>query len=115
MFGYAEPDLRELQIRTLFADPIDWEEVRAQPGNAEITFEKQMRRADGSSFWCAGNARPIDPTLPERGMILALMDVDLRRRSEDELKRVRNYLDLVVEHLPVLVSVREASTGRFVS
>lgn len=115
MFGYAEADLRELQIGTLFADPIDWNEVRAQPGEGEITFEKQMRRADGSTFWCAGNARPIDPTLPERGMILALMDVDLRRRSEDELKRVRNYLDLVVEHLPVLVSVREAATGRFVS
>ncbi|MFN3564769.1 MAG: PAS domain S-box protein [Burkholderiaceae bacterium] len=124
MFGYAEPDLRELQIGALFADPADWNAVRAQPGEAgprvpvsggDITFEKQMRRADGSTFWCAGNARPIDPTLPERGVILALMDVDLRRRSEDELKRVRNYLDLVVEHLPVLVSVREAATGRFVS
>lgn len=115
MFGYADPDLRELQIGALFADPADWNEVRAQPGEGDITFEKQMRRADGSIFWCAGNARPIDPTLPERGMILALMDVDLRHRSEDELKRVRNYLDLVVEHLPVLVSVREAATGRFVS
>lgn len=115
MFGYTEPDLRELQIGTLFADPIDWNEVCAQPNGGETMFEKQMRRADGSTFWCAGNARPIDPTLPERGMILALMDVDLRRRSEDELKRVRNYLDLVVEHLPVLVSVREAATGRFVS
>jgi PAS domain S-box-containing protein len=124
MFGYAEADLRELQIGTLFADPSDWIEVRALPGEAgpraplaagEITFEKRMRRADGSTFWCAGNARPIDPAAPERGMILALMDVDLRRRSEDELKRVRNYLDLVVEHLPVLVSVRDAATGRFVS
>jgi PAS domain S-box-containing protein len=28
---------------------------------------------------------------------------------------VRNYLDLVVENLPVLVSVRDAETGRFVS
>lgn len=115
MFGYPDPDLRELQIGALFADPDGWDEVRAQPGDGDITFEKQMRRADGSIFWCAGNARPIDPALPERGMILALMDVDLRRRSEDELKRVRNYLDLVVEHLPVLVSVREAATGRFVS
>ena len=43
------------------------------------------------------------------------MDVDARRRSEEELRRVRNYLDLVVENLPVLVSVREAETGRFVS
>lgn len=114
MFGYADADLRELQIGALFADPADWVEVRAQPGGGEVTFEKPMRRADGSTFWCAGNARPIDAAAPERGTILALMDVDLRRRSEDELKRVRNYLDLVVEHLPVLVSVREAASGRFV-
>ncbi|MCK7524923.1 MAG: hypothetical protein MZV64_48610 [Ignavibacteriales bacterium] len=34
-------------------------------------------------------------------MILTLMDADARRRSEEELRRVRNYLDLVVENLPV--------------
>jgi PAS domain S-box-containing protein len=74
-----------------------------------------MRRANGSAFWCAGYGRPIDPSAPDRGLILTLMDVDARRRSEEELRRVRNYLDLVVENLPVLVSVREAGTGRFVS
>jgi PAS domain S-box-containing protein len=74
-----------------------------------------MRRADGSTFWCAGNGRLLEPGAPERGLILSLMDVDARRRSEEELRRVRNYLDLVVENLPVLVSVREAETGRFVS
>jgi len=74
-----------------------------------------MQRADGSKFWCAGNGTPLDPAAPDRGLILTLMDVDARRRSEEELRRVRNYLDLVVENLPVLVSVREAETGRFVS
>jgi PAS domain S-box-containing protein len=74
-----------------------------------------MRRADGTTFWCAGYGRPIEPAAPDRGMILTLMDVDARRNSEEELRRVRNYLDLVVENLPVLVSVREAETGRFVS
>jgi response regulator NasT len=43
------------------------------------------------------------------------MDVDARRRSEEELRRVRNYLDLVVEHLPVLVSVREAESPRTIA
>jgi PAS domain S-box-containing protein len=43
------------------------------------------------------------------------MNVDARKRSEQELRRVRNYLDLIVESLPVLVSVREADSGRFVS
>ena len=128
LFGYDVRDFSELQIGTLFAVPAQWETVRATaPASAEgevddivegdgaFSFERQMRRADGTTFWCAGYGRPIEPSAPERGMILTLMDVDARRRSEEELRRVRNYLDLVVENLPVLVSVREAESGRFVS
>jgi PAS domain S-box-containing protein len=122
LFGYPAADLRELQIASLFADPGDWAGVLEQvaPGYhegaaAEVSFERRLRRRDGSTFWCAGNVRPLDLSAPAQGLILALMDVDSRRRSEDELRRVRNYLDLVVENLPVLVSVRDAESGRFVS
>ena len=128
LFGYDGRDFAELQIGSLFAAPEHWDEVRVMPptsiegevddvveGDGAFSFERLMRRADGTTFWCAGYGRPIEPAAPERGLILTLMDVDARRSSEDELRRVRNYLDLVVENLPVLVSVREAETGRFVS
>jgi PAS domain S-box-containing protein len=122
LFGYPAPDLRELQIASLFADPAEWLQVLHQLGGdrgngteGEVTFERLMRRRDGTTFWGAGNVRPLDPGAPSQGLILALSDVDARRRSEDELRRMRNYLDLVVENLPVLVSVRDADTGRFVS
>ena len=129
LFGFGAADLSEVQFGSLFVDPAAWPRVQAecsgtaaadeQRGEARTsvgaTFELPMRRADGSTFWCAGNVRPIEPGAPERGMIVALTDVDLRRRSEDELQKVRNHLDLVIESLPVLVSVREAETGRFVS
>jgi PAS domain S-box-containing protein len=115
MYGYAAGDLRELEIASLFSERADWETIRTQAASGEAGFERLMRRADGSTFWCAVNVRPLDVSTPERGFMLAMMDVDMRRRSEDELKRVRNYLDLVVEHLPVLVSVRDVDTGRFVS
>jgi PAS domain S-box-containing protein len=119
LFGYDPRDYSELVVSSLFAAPADWEQVNAEVSEATVderySFELQMRRADGSTFWCAGNGRLLEPGAPERGLILSLMDVDARRRSEEELRRVRNYLDLVVENLPVLVSVREAETGRFVS
>lgn len=116
MFGYAAADLREREIAALFANQADWREVSAElESGREASFERLLRRRDGSAFWCAGNVRPLDAAAPAQGLILALMDVDSRRRSEDELRRVRNYLDLVVENLPVLVSVREAQSGRFVS
>ncbi|MGH6610641.1 MAG: PAS domain-containing protein, partial [Burkholderiaceae bacterium] len=141
MFGYESRDWDELQISSLFASKSDWDDIRElplaveepandsevavesndevderqTPADGGVSFERLMRRADGTTFWCAGYGRPIDPTAPDRGVILTLVDVDARRRSEEELRRVRNYLDLVVENLPVLVSVREAETGRFVS
>ena len=136
LFGYDARDWDELQISTLFATASDWNDIRELPlaedevdaseaeaetkvearaRNGGVSFERLMRRADGTTFWCAGYGRPIDTSAPDRGVILTLVDVDARRRSEEELRRVRNYLDLVVENLPVLVSVREAETGRFVS
>ncbi|HYA60230.1 MAG TPA: PAS domain S-box protein, partial [Burkholderiaceae bacterium] len=123
LFGFGAADLREVQFGSLFVDRGAWRRVLAQcsaesevaESRASASFELPMYRADGTTFWCAGNVRPIEPGAPERGMIVALTDVDLRRRSEDELQRVRNYLDLVIESLPVLVAVREAQSGRFVS
>jgi len=117
LFGFDASDLRELQINALFAQPADWQQVLAAAGGGGpgATSERLLRRADRQTFWCAVNARPLDASAPQHGLILALTDVDSRRRSEDELKRVRNYLDLIVENLPVLVSVREAESGRFVS
>jgi len=119
MFGFSARDLQELQFGALFADPAAWRAAQAEwigaAEGAAATFEHQMRRADGSIFWCAGNVRPFEEGVPERGVIVALMDVDARHRSEDELRSVRNYLDLVIENLPVLVSVRDVKTGRFVS
>jgi len=123
LFGFGAADLSEVLFGSLFVDPGAWQRVQGQcgagavagAGGASASFELPMRRADGSTFWCAGNVRPIEPGAPERGMIVALTDVDVRRRSEDELRRVRNHLDLVIESLPVLVSVREAESGHFVS
>lgn len=126
MLGYDQRDFAELSIDLVFADSGEWralsEAVTQMCESADetersrgISFERLARRADGTTFWCAGNVRPLDAAQPNQGLIMALMDVDARHRSEDELRRVRNYLDLVVEHLPVLVSVREAISGRFVS
>ena len=123
LFGLTDGIGIDLSVASLFADPGDWSRIReacaatradpSAPG--QTTFECLMRRADGAAFWCSGTARPIARDAPDRGMIVAFMDVDQRRRSEDELRRIQNRLALVVENLPVMVSVREADSGRFVS
>jgi hypothetical protein len=89
-------------MSSLFATPGDWEDIRELPlaeidpeeprksrsrrpspaRRVGVSFERLMRRADGTTFWCAGYGRPIDPSAPDRGVILTLVDVDARRRSE---------------------------------
>jgi len=123
LFGLSHGIGIDLPVASLFADPKDWTSIRAAASAAvadpdsvaQANFECLMRRADGAAFWCSGTARPIAREAPGRGMIVAFMDVDQRRRSEDELRRVQNRLALVVENLPVMVSVREADSGRFIS
>ena len=91
LFGYDMRDFSELQIGSLFAVPDQWETVRATApassegevddiveGDGAFSFERLMRRADGTTFWCAGYGRPIEPSAPERGMILTS---DGRRRA----------------------------------
>jgi PAS domain S-box-containing protein len=121
LFGFGAADLGEQRFSTLFEDAAAWQRVLAQcsqpgaSGGASAGFELPMRRPGREPFWCAGNVRPIEPGAIERGVIVAITDVDARHRYEEELRQVRNHLDLVIESLPVLVSVREAASGRFVS
>lgn len=77
--------------------------------------EVRMRSADGTSFWAMVSMRAIDAQRPGAGQIVTVLNIDARKRSEQEIRQMRNYLDLVVESLPVTIAVRDARDGRFVS
>ena len=59
--------------------------------------------------------RALDPQRPAEGSIFAFLNIDARRRADEELRHTRELLDLVFEHLPSLVAVREVPSGRFLS
>jgi PAS domain S-box-containing protein len=59
--------------------------------------------------------RAIDAQDPDAGQIVTVLNIDERKRSEQEVRQMRNYLDLVLESLPVTIAVRDARDGRFVS
>ena len=77
--------------------------------------EVRMRGADGSPFWALVSVRAVDPQRPAAGRIVTVLNIDARKRSEQEVRQMRNYLDLVVETLPVTIAVRDARNGRFIS
>jgi len=87
----------------------------AGAGASEPPAEVRMRGADGAQFWAMVSMRPVDAQRPAAGQIVTVLNIDARKRSEQEVQQMRNYLDLVVETLPVMVAVRDARDGRFIS
>jgi len=77
--------------------------------------EVRMRGADGVPFWALVSMRAVDAQRPGTGQIVTVLNIDARKRSEQEVQQMRNYLDLVVESLPVMIAVRDARDGRFIS
>jgi PAS domain S-box-containing protein len=95
-------------------DPLpDWLDAGSR-GNAPPA-EVRMRGADGAVFWALVSMRAIDAQRPGAGQIVTVLNIDERKRNEQEVQRMRNYLDLVVESLPVTIAVRDAQDGRFIS
>ena len=60
------------------------------------------------------NGRPLrDKSGALRGGVAVLRDGGARRRDADELKRVNAFLDSIVEHVPLMIFVKEARELRF--
>ena len=69
--------------------------------------------ADQSEIRIAAYSRGIE--YEGRGARLtAIMDVTERVRAEDELRRTRAFLDTIIENVPLSITVKEASSLRFV-
>lgn len=88
--------------------------------NVLRAVETRMRALDGTVFWAMVSLRPADigsGSLPSVGanQIVTVLNIDARKRIEDELRDTRNFLDLVIETLPVMVGVRDTASGQFVS
>lgn len=82
--------------------------------NSRIT-ERTWRhiKADGSLIDIVSYTKPINydgcPAL-----MVAVVDVTKRKLAEDELRRTREFLDTVIENIPVMLFAKEAPDYRYV-
>jgi PAS domain S-box-containing protein len=72
----------------------------------------QLKRTDGSTFWGDVSGRALDAGNPAAGYLFCCLDVDERHRSEERLRETTAFLDLVLDNMPMLISVRDAETSR---
>ncbi|MDQ2694127.1 MAG: EAL domain-containing protein [Pseudomonadota bacterium] len=102
LFGYGPGELNNRDNRILYPDAASWQHG-GEPVYRELAQgrvhqrEQQLRRKDGSLFWCRLVGKYIDPARPERGSIWILEDISERRRTEAELDKARAELELRVQ------------------
>jgi len=92
MLGYGKGELIGQPSAVTYAWREDYERVtregypRLAVGESFAT-ELQMKRKDGSRFWCSLSGKAIDPANLAAGSIWVLSDIAVRRQLEEELSR----------------------------
>lgn len=92
MLGYQKGDLIGESAAVVYANPEDYERAGRESypllsAGQSFATELQMKRKDGSTFWCSLSGKAIDPGNPRAGSIWVLSDITLRRQLEEELSR----------------------------
>jgi diguanylate cyclase (GGDEF)-like protein/PAS domain S-box-containing protein len=116
LYGYSYEEFLKLTVFDL-RSPEDWDEMReAARSGAGYTQTGQMwrhRKANGVFMDVAIYTRPL--TFEGRPAALAaVIDLTDRKRAEDELRRTREFLDTVIEHVPVTIFVKEPRELRYI-
>lgn len=92
MLGYGSGELSGASARTVYPSEADYSAISKAGVNAlargeSYATETQMKRKDGSLFWCHITGRALDFTNLTAGTIWILMDVTERRQAEQEILR----------------------------
>ncbi len=96
MFGWPADALQGESGAVVWPSAADHAEVGAVAGpllgcGQPFEMERQMRRRDGSLFWCSMRAQAVDPDDPSRGGTIWIgEDVTERRRTEQALAAARD-------------------------
>jgi len=94
MFGYEADELIGKDGKLLFETVEEHESTVARmyaqlsTGDAYV-IERQLRRKDGSLFWCKLVAKAIDPVRPEEGHIGLYEDITAERAARESLEASR--------------------------
>ena len=101
MFGHRESELVGQDSSALFPSRAEYEEavgemyVALADGRTHVA-ERQLRRKDGSTFWCRVVAKAIDPAHPDEGAIAIYEDITADRAARELDEATRNALEKAV-------------------
>lgn len=101
IFGYDSGELDGCPVRMLYATQEDYEDVgrlmaTANP-DAFVTHERGMACKDGRLIWCRISGRVLQRSASDSPSVWVVQDLSDKKRAEDELRRVNQRLEQIVE------------------
>jgi diguanylate cyclase (GGDEF)-like protein/PAS domain S-box-containing protein len=95
MFGYGRGEMIGKTSEDLFASASEYASVIERlyadmAATGAYAIEQQVRRKDGSTFWCKVVAKAIDPKHPEEGAISIYEDITAERAKRESLEASRD-------------------------
>jgi diguanylate cyclase (GGDEF)-like protein/PAS domain S-box-containing protein len=114
-YGYSREQLLTMTVESLRVPEERgtlWEEFRNNKGRQSAEKTRRHVTADGTLIDVAIEARPLRYE-GRNACVAAAFDMTERKRAEDELRHMREFLDAVIENVPVTIFVKDAREGRY--
>ncbi len=110
MFGVTPEQCLGASTRIIYLDDESFNKIGSEiypllAQGKKATLEIEMRKSDESSFWCHMEAKALDASNLEDGIIWTLEDVTERRRAEDELQKTNRLLSVILDNSPAGISL----------
>ncbi|MDM8527012.1 PAS domain S-box protein [Anaerolineales bacterium HSG24] len=120
MFGYSMDEMRGISTEKIYPYVENHQRlgVKAYPILAmDKTYqgEWQMKRKDGSLFWCLLSGKAVNPTKLEEGSIWLLEDITERRRAEAALRESEERYRTLFERSNDAIFLVDKQTGRYIN
>ncbi|MBE9608407.1 AAA family ATPase [Chitinilyticum piscinae] len=94
MLGYQPEELRGQSVRIFYQDDRDFELIGNElypflASGEKIVLDRPIVHRDGHLLWCMIQAKQIDPNDPEKGIVVAMQDITVRKEAEQALAQAK--------------------------
>ncbi|MGK5092140.1 PAS domain S-box protein [Deltaproteobacteria bacterium TL4] len=99
MFGYPAREVPNKLTKVFYASYEDYKKFGIEAHNVITqggiyTVEMLMRHKKGTTLWCHLSAKAIDASNLSQGVLWVLVDIDKRKRVEDELQFAKEQAEI---------------------